>query len=221
MAKPKKQIDVESLTMLQLMASLKPAHLWAILVIISVLLSGAFGLGYKLKSSAAEAEVTRVRIQLESENATLKNQLESQKVTHQTEVASLRTELEEHKLEVTTLRKTEQEFRGIQTKERFFALYLRYIMSKKVYTQSPSEETEKSMDTAYKEFEKYIHELIRRGESNPREIEVTGIYIGKPPIGMGSDPNQPSSPQPKGTVKFGYDGTVWEVPPEFRIAELH
>ena len=41
--------DVGSLSILQLLYLLKPPQVWGILVVIFAVLSGSFGLGYKLK----------------------------------------------------------------------------------------------------------------------------------------------------------------------------
>ena len=97
------------------------------------------------------------------------------------------------------------EFRGLQTKERFLALYLRYFIAKNNSQTEPSEENERGVDEARDAYFKYVMELLRRGEEARDEIDLRGVIIGK---GGGKDV----------TVKFGYDGSVWVLPRELGLA---
>lgn len=167
MAKPKVRPNLESLTMFQILTSLKPAQIWTILVIVFGLLSGSFGLGYKLKSSIAESEIAK------------------------------------YESELTTFQEKTKQFRGLQTKERFLALYLRYLIAKDVHARSAMEETKKSVDEAASHFKSYIDKLLERGEEVADEIDLRGLFIGK------------SGKKTDVTVKFGYDGSVWPLLGEF------
>lgn len=164
MNEPDRQIKTESLTISQIMTSMKPAQIWGVLVIVFGLLSGSFGLGYKLKSSVSEAEVAKYK-------------------------------------------NTMSQFRGLQSKEKFLALYLRYMIATDKYEKSESEKDLTMKDVAASNFKKYIEEHLKRGEDAKDEIDLQGLFLGK---GGTSE----------ATVKFGYDGSVWPVPIEFGFAAL-
>lgn len=169
MSNPKEHIKVESLTLSQIIKSLKPGQAWAIIVITFGLLSGSFGLGYKLKSSIAESVVAKYKSELATSNNSIR------------------------------------QFRGLQTKERFLALYLRYLMAKDSHAKSESDETLEAMEEAALNFRSYIEELLKRGEETKDEIDLQGLFLGK-------------SGTADATVKFGYDGSIWKVPREFGFA---
>ena len=162
MSESKERTKVESLTLSQIMVSMKPGQLWTILVIVFGLLSGSFGLGYKAKAYVGESELAR-------------------------------------------LHDTIKQFRGLQTKERFLGLYLRYLTAQDSHAESASEETQRAMEEAASHFRSYIDELLERGEQAQEEIDLTGLFLGK---GGTSE----------ATVKFGYDGSIWPIPPEFGYA---
>jgi len=90
------------------------------------------------------------------------------------------------------------EFRGLQAKERFLALYLRYLIAK---GKADDGATKEALDA----YQAYVHELLRRGEETSDEIDLRGAILGK----SGID---------EATVKFGYDGSVWPLPKELAFA---
>ena len=161
------QKDISSLTISELLSVLKPAQLWIILTVIFAVLSGTFGLGYKLNDFLAQSEA----------------------VNYQTEIAALKIKI--------------MQFRAIQTKERFLALYLRYSMAKAA--ADVSAESQEAINVAKSNLKSYIEELLQRGEEASDEIDLRGLFLGK---GGGKN----------ATVKFGYDGSVWDLPPEFGFA---
>lgn len=105
MAKSNERTHLESLTLFQILTSLKPAQVWTILALVFGLLRGSFELGYKLESSVAESEIA------------------------------------EYKNELTRLQASIKQFQRLQTKERFLALYLRYLIAKDAHAKSTPEET--------------------------------------------------------------------------------
>ena len=113
----------------------------------------------------------------------------SEAVSYKTEIASLKTKI--------------VQFRAIQTKEKFLALYLRYSMAKAA--AEVSAENQEAINVAKSNLESYIEELLQRGEEAADEIDLRGLFLGK---GGGKE----------ATVKFGYDGSVWPVPSEFGFA---
>jgi hypothetical protein len=161
--------DIASVSMLRLVSLLKPAQVWGILVVLFAVLSGTFGLAYKLRSYIADSEIAHYK----SENKTIQD--------------------------------TIKQFRGIQTKEKFLALYLRYLISKEMYATDASDENQKDIQAAAENLRSYIEELLARGQEASEEIDLQGLFLGK---GSGK----------KATVKFGYDGSVWEIPPQFGFA---
>ena len=68
-----------------------------------------------------------------------------------------------------------------------------------------SEKKREDVDEAGVHLRSYIEELLKRGEDAGDEIDLRGLFLGK-------------SPGKKATVKFGYDGSVWPLPPEFGFA---
>lgn len=98
-------------------------------------------------------------------------------------------------------------FRAIQTKEKFLALYLRYMLSKEVHDKNASEESVRALDEAKEQLRFYIETLLKRGEDAADEIELKGLFLGK-------------SAGKQATVKFGYDGSVWPVPTAFGFAAM-
>ncbi len=141
---------------------MRPGQLWAILVILFGLLSGSFGLGYRVQAAVNESKINRYEA-------------------------------------------TIQDFRGIQTKERFLSLYLRYLIADSDKFELSPEERDKARATAREHYMAYVTDLLRKADDVKHEIDVTGLYLGK---GGGKD----------ASVKFGYDGSVWPVPPELGFA---
>lgn len=157
---------ISSLTISELFLMLKPAQLWTIITIIVAVLSGSFGLGYKLNDHVAQ----------------------SREIQFQQNIDSLEKKI--------------VQFRAIQAKERFLALYLNYFIAKEKVGSSPTVNNQNMLEETRDGFISYIESMLRRGEEAAGEIDLRGLFIGK---GAGG----------KATVKFGYDGTVWPVPAEF------
>lgn len=97
------------------------------------------------------------------------------------------------------------EFRGLQTKERFLAFYLRYLIAKERLAAESNEENRGAVEKARDAYREYAMELLKRGEEAEDEIDLRGAVIGK---SGGEDVS----------VKFGYDGSVWPLPRELGLA---
>jgi hypothetical protein len=186
--------DLSSLTILQLLSMLRPAQVWAILGVIVAVLSGAFGLGYNLKSLVSEVEVVRYK----TENAGFQERIELIELAADAQI-------ERYKMETTSLKEKIKQFRGVQTKERFLALYLRYLIAKDVYAANSSTVNQGAVEEARYNFHAYVEELLNRGGQKSEEIDLTGLFLGK---GSGAE----------AWVKFGYDGSIWSLPSELGFA---
>jgi hypothetical protein len=114
------------------------------------------------------------------------------------------SEIAEYQTQIGQLKSKEQSFRGLQTKERFVSLYLKYVIAKEEAHSNPTEENQRLVVEIGVGFRSYIESLLARGEEAREEIDLSGLYLGK---GAGKT----------ATVKFGYDGTVWPVPSEFGL----
>ena len=191
---PEKLKDLGSLSILHLVYLLKPGQVWALLGALFCLLSGSFGLGYKISNLVSEVEVVRFT----TENSGLRKQMEL------TKIASV-AEIERYKTEKAALQGKIKQFRAIQTKERFLALYLRYLISRSALGASDSQENREAVKEAGDNLSSYIEELLARGEKVSDEIDLRGLFLGK-------DSGK------KATVKFGYDGSTWDIPSEFGFA---
>ena len=112
------------------------------------------------------------------------------------------SEIAKYENKIATLEMKSKQFLGLETKERFLAFYLRYLIAKLTHEASPSEDTEADMKKIGDNFSAFIEKLVKRGDDAGDEIDLRGLFLGK---GGGRD----------ATVKFGYDGSVWPVPPEF------
>ena len=191
---PSELKDLSSLNILQLLSLFRPAQVWAILGVIFMVLSGTFGLGYKLKGQVSEIEVVRYK----TENAGFQDKIKLIELTAEAQI-------ERHKTENSSLSEKIKQFRGIQTKERFLALYLRYLIAKRAYAANESEENQGAIEEAKYNFHAYVNELLNRGGKESEEIDLTGLFLGK---GGGKE----------AWVKFGYDGSIWSLPPELGFA---
>lgn len=94
---------MNKLTVGQILKSLSPGQLWAVLAAVSTLIGGAFTIGYKLQLSTSEIRAERSATKL-------------------------------------------AEVRGLQTKERFLALYLRYLVAKGDLQTEPSEDNRRAIE---------------------------------------------------------------------------
>lgn len=186
--------DLSSLTILQLLSMLRPTQVWAILGVIFAVLSGAFGLGYNLKSLVSEIEVVRYK----TENAGFHDKITLVKLAAEAQI-------ERYKMETASLKEKIKQFRGVQTKERFLALYLRYLIAKEAYAANLSAENKGAIDEAMYNFHAYVQQLLDRSGKISEEIDLTGLFLGK---GSGE----------RAWVKFGYDGSIWALPTELGFA---
>ena len=114
--------------------------------------------------------------------------------------AGLRGELEE-------CRSAQSNFRGLQTKERFLALYLKYFLARQDHEANPTTTSEQFLQETEDGFRDYIFSLLDRGDEASDEIDLHGLYVGK-------------SASAEASVKFGYDGSVWPVPNQFGLHTL-
>ena len=186
--------DLSSLTILQLLSILRPTQIWTILGIIFAVLSGAFGLGYNLKGLVSEIEVVRYK----TENAGFHDKIKLIELAAEAQI-------ERYKMEAASLKEKIKQFRGVQTKERFLALYLRYLIAKEAYNANSAGENKAAIDEAMYNFREYVEELLNRGGKKSEEIDLTGLFLGK---GSGAG----------AWVKFGYDGSIWSLPTELGFA---
>jgi hypothetical protein len=173
---------------------LRPAQLWAILGVIFAVLSGAFGLGYNLKGLVSEVQVVRYK----TENAGFQEKIELIKLAADAQI-------ERYKMEAASLKEKIKQFRGVQTKERFLALYLRYLIAKDINAADATNANQGSIKEARYNFHAYVEELLNRGGQRSEEIDLTGLFLGK---GSGAE----------AWVKFGYDGSIWFLPSELGFA---
>ena len=173
---------------------LRPAQLWAILGVFFAVLSGAFGLGYNLKGLVSEVQV----VQYKTENAGFQERIELIKLAADAQI-------ERYKMESASLKDKIKQFRGVQTKERFLALYLRYLIAKDINSADSSTINKGAVQEARYNFHAYVEELLNRGGQRSEEIDLTGLFLGK---GSGAE----------AWVKFGYDGSIWSLPSELGFA---
>ncbi|MFQ6111576.1 MAG: hypothetical protein ACE5LX_06040 [Nitrospinota bacterium] len=123
-------------------------------------------------------------------------------------LSSSAAEVKTSKLErqVSALQENVKRFRGLESKERFLALYLRYLLAKGSLAKANTPENQETLRVSAEAFEKLILKLWQRHEEAKEELEIRGLIIGK------------GARATDATVKFIYDGSIWPIPPEFRVA---
>ena len=184
-----KKVEASKMTIKQLLSQLRVAQLWTVLVVIVALITGSFSFGYQLSSSMAEANITK---------------LEAETVV---KTAELQREISELQTKINYLRGNLEPYRGLETKERFLALYLRYLLAKENLALEDTPENQEKFKVTQKALESLIIDLWSRHEGAEKDVEISGLILGK-------------GPGREATVKFLYDGSIWPIPQEFQIAVL-
>ena len=107
--------------------------------------------------------------------------------------------------QVATLR---EHFRGLELKERFLALYVRYLLAKENRAHVDTPENQETLHDTKEAFGNYIFNLWQRHEEAEEDFEIKGLVVGK-----GARPTE-------ATGKFLYDDTIWPIPPELKPVVL-
>jgi len=84
-----KSVDPEKISLIKLIGQLRPATVWGVLTVITVLLAGSFTLGYNVSSKIAEIKVQHLEAQADDDKKTI--------LTKEGEIVSLN-----HKLSTAT-----------------------------------------------------------------------------------------------------------------------
>lgn len=106
---------VAELSLGKLLSALTPPQLWGIIVVVFIMLSGAFGLGYKLRSTVTQVDIAKLQI----------------------EITNLKTETNNLRQKSDDLLAINKE---LETKERFLTLYIRYMDAKGEWKKAQSDQ---------------------------------------------------------------------------------
>lgn len=155
-------MDPENLTLKQLLSNLKVGQLWALITLVTGLIAGAFTLGYKANALVTDPKLAEKEAQL----------------------TAARMALEEAS---DNLKKAGSESKDAGTKERFLALYLRYLIA----VRNNDDEAEQS--ETRKAFDDFIREHV--------DAEKLKLHKGGSRLA---------------TITFA-DGTSWEIPRELHV----
>jgi hypothetical protein len=158
-ARSKRERNSEQVSLGKIIDTLTPSQVWTLISIVFMVLSGAFALGYKLKSSIAQSEIASIQV----------------------EVSSLKTELKELREKSDALFITNQE---LTIKERFLTFYIRYIDAKEASEKSPSNQRLiKKRREAADFLITFIKEQLSRSSSKDvsNRIPVMRVGIGRTP----------------------------------------
>lgn len=98
----------------------------------------------------------------------------------------------------------EQQHLDLATRERFFALYVRYLLAKSAAEKDGTEENKKTLAANKTGFRDFIQDLVKRNESARNGIDTRGLFLVK---GATDD----------ASVRFA-DGSLWPVPREIGLA---
>ena len=177
-----KNVEASKMTIKQLLSQLRVAQLWTVLVVIVAVITGSFSFGYQLSSSMAEANITKLEAETEVKTAELQR-------------------------EINYLRGNFEPYRGLETKERFLALYLRYLLAKENLALEDTPENQEKFKVTQNALESLITDLWSRHEGAEKDVEISGLILGK-------------GPGREATVKFLYDGSIWPIPQEFQIVAV-
>lgn len=122
-------MELEKLSIRELISRLKVGQFWGLLVIIFGLITGAFGLGYKTSSVVNEARLN----------------------TAQSQITELKTTVNTKE---SDLSKVTSKLTQLNEKDRFFSLYLRYMIAKEEWG------SDYGVDSARKAFDEYLQKRI-------------------------------------------------------------
>jgi len=122
-------MELEKLSIRELISRLKVGQFWGLLVIIFGLITGAFGLGYKTSSVVNEARLN----------------------TAQSQITELKTTVNTKE---SDLSKVTSKLSQLNEKDRFFSLYLRYMIAKEEWG------SDYGVNSARKAFDEYLQKRI-------------------------------------------------------------
>jgi len=158
-------MELEKLSIKELISRLKVGQFWGLLVIIFGLITGAFGLGYKTSSVVTEARLNIAQSQI--------TELETTINTKESDLSKVRSKLSR-----------------LNEKDRFFSLYLRYMIAKEEWG------SDYDVDSTRKAFDEYLQ----------KRIDADKLIIKK---GGGR----------LATIEFE-DQLPWRIPPELHAVEF-
>jgi hypothetical protein len=183
------QKGLETLTIFEILKELKPTHIWTIISVIGISLSAAFTIGYYLKSNTAAAEVKTVEAIAESKAA-------NQQKDYEGKIREL-----ENKLNL--LAPTAERFGLLQAKEQYLSFLARYLQAKEVANDFQDEESMNNMNRELSKLAQFVEEQIAKSRSlSDEQAFKAAIFIGR------------AETLKDVKIKFGYDNTVWPVPPD-------
>lgn len=99
----------------KLLSTLTPSQLWGLIGVVCIILSGAFGLGYKVKSTIAQVDTGKLQV----------------------EITNLKTGTNNLRQKSDDLLKINKE---LEAKERFLTLYIRYMDAEKAWKKATSDQ---------------------------------------------------------------------------------
>ncbi len=177
----------------KLFSTLTPSQLWALIGVVFIVLSGAFGIGYKVKSIIAQADIARLQIDISSLKADTRDlgqKLDQLLVTNK--------ELRQKSDDLLVINKE------LETKERFLTLYIRYMDAKEAWKKAPSDQKlmAKRKDAA-RVLSTFLQEQLSQSskESSNKRVPVMRTGMGRTPY--------------ESIIIFN-DGTKWALP--FEVA---
>ena len=117
------------------------------------------------------------------------------------ERTTLSGEIEALKRKETELQVMHKRIKGLEEKERFLALYVRYLMAQKATGEDGGEgEQSQALRTTEGALCGHIHALFERYLEDPDGTDVRSAHVAK-----GAEPTE-------GTITFAYDHTSWPFP---------
>lgn len=131
-------MEIEKLSISELISRCKVGQLWATVVVIAGLIAGSFGIGYKVCASVNEAKINALQFKIEK----LEGDLQSK---------------DEELSKMTSNNKL------FYDKDRFLSLYLRYQLAKEKWNDDDEAREEFSeYNTAREAFDSYVIERVGR-----------------------------------------------------------
>jgi hypothetical protein len=131
-------MEIEKLSLNELFSRCKISQLWAVIVVIAGLITGAFGLGYKIHASINEAKINSIQLEITKLNGDIQSKKKK-------------------------LSKTASENKFLHDKDLFLSLYLRYQLTKEKWNNDyDAKEDYQEYMTTRKVFDKYIIERVGR-----------------------------------------------------------
>lgn len=188
---PEQDQDVSKLTIGTLVTRMRPAQLWGIIAAIVVLVGGASTLMYRLGAQSVSGELHAAA---------------EEKVKLVGDLTNRNGEIEALERKATELQVMRKRIKGLEEKERYLALYVRFLKARADAGGEEADEENPVLAATTRALCDHVHALFERYMNDEDGTDVRSAHVAK-----GAKPTE-------GTITFAYDRTSWPFPGECGLA---